>query len=96
MLPIAEIAFVRRSAPKSTRPRPCEFARSGGRVTVAAWLLMLVTPADGAAPRAASLAFPGRSSAPVAGLLEAIACQAQWAEYYALRAIGMPCTPPNC
>ena len=96
MLPIAGISFVGPNSPKSAAQRPFEFARFGGRATIAAWLLMLVTPADGAAPRAAALTFPGRSSAPMVGLLDALACHVQWAEYHALRAIGVPCTPPNC
>lgn len=96
MLPIAGITFVNRIPPSSVPPRHFDVLRSGSRVTIAAWLLMLMTPADGASPQAASPTPMGRLTPPMTGLFESLTCPLLWADYHLKQALGIPCTPPNC
>lgn len=96
MLPFVEIAFAGPEFSKSTAHRSLDFARSGGRATIAAWLLTLISPADGAAPREATPTRLERLTAPVTTLTDALPCQVQWLDYHVRRALGLPCTPPIC
>lgn len=96
MLPFVEITSIPPRPSMSGFRRSLNRARPGGPAAVAAWLLTLVSPADGAALRDVARPGPERSMPLMDTLTESLTCDLLWFDYHVRRALGLPCTPPNC
>ena len=96
MLPFVDIASAGPGLSVSAMHRMLDLTRSGGWATIAAWLLTLVTPSNGAALREPTSSTLPRATPPESGLPQSLPCELQWVDYHVRRALGLPCTPPSC